>query len=129
MIPRALVVWFGLMVLAILNGIARNSLLSPRIGEQSAHVVSTISLCGLILILTWITNPWIAPGSTKAALGVGLFWFAMTLSFEFLAGHYVFKHTWDKLFADYNLLRGRVWVLVLVTTLLAPPFVERIRGE
>jgi len=116
------------MVLAILNGLARNSMLTPRIGEQSAHVVSTITLCGLILILTWVTNPWIGPGTMKTAFSVGVLWFALTVSFEFLAGHYVFKHPWEKLLAVYNLSRGRVWILVLVTTLLAPLLVERMRG-
>ncbi|HII01788.1 TPA: hypothetical protein HA351_09125 [Methanosarcinaceae archaeon] len=27
---------------------------------------------------------------------------------------------WDRLLADYNILKGRVWILVLLTTFLAP---------
>jgi hypothetical protein len=44
----------------------------------------------------------------------------MTVAFELLAGHYLFGNTWERLLADYNVLRGRIWVLVLITTFLAP---------
>ena len=30
------------------------------------------------------------------------------------------RHAWNELLADYNLLNGRLWLLVLVTTLVAP---------
>jgi hypothetical protein len=29
-------------------------------------------------------------------------------------------HPWQKLFADYNLLNGRIWVLVLINNIAAP---------
>lgn len=53
----------------------------------------------------------------------------MTVVFEFGAGHYIFGHSWEKLFADYNFVRGRIWALVLVTTFFAPILVERLRGR
>ena len=37
---------------------------------------------------------------------VGIAWVALTVAFEFLAGHYVFGNSWEKLLADYNVLRG-----------------------
>jgi hypothetical protein len=59
------------------------------------------------------------PGSAEL-LGVGLLWLVLTVAFEFLLGHYVSGATWETQLADYNLLRGRLWPLVLLTTLLAP---------
>jgi hypothetical protein len=47
-------------------------------------------------------------------------WLLLTVAFEFLAGHYLFGHAWDRLLADYNLAGGRIWVLVLATTMFAP---------
>jgi hypothetical protein len=35
---------------------------------------------------------------------------------------------WAELFADYNVLRGRVWLFVLVTTALAPFVAGRAHG-
>ncbi|MEQ1759383.1 MAG: hypothetical protein ABL986_13765 [Vicinamibacterales bacterium] len=62
-------------------------------------------------------------------LAVGL-WFvlllvAMTMTFEFLGGHYLFKQPWERLLADYNLSAGRIWVVVLIATLLAPLLTRR----
>jgi hypothetical protein len=51
---------------------------------------------------------------------IGAVWLALTLAFEFLAGHYLFGSSWERLLADYDLLRGRVWILVLLATLFAP---------
>jgi len=42
------------------------------------------------------------------------------VAFEFLFGHYVMGHPWSRLVQDFNLLAGRVWALVLLTTLFAP---------
>jgi hypothetical protein len=44
----------------------------------------------------------------------------LTVGFEFLAGHYLFGNPWRRLLEDYNVVRGRVWMLVLLTTALAP---------
>jgi len=53
-----------------------------------------------------------------------LVWVFFTVGFEFLAGHYVFEKAWETLLADYNLAQGRVWILVLVTCLLAPTIMD-----
>ena len=44
----------------------------------------------------------------------------LTVSFEFGFGRLVMKHSWERLLHDYNILEGRVWILVLLWTLLAP---------
>ena len=44
----------------------------------------------------------------------------MTLTFEFVAGHYLFRTAWSTLLADHNLLAGRLWILVLIATTIAP---------
>lgn len=51
---------------------------------------------------------------------VGTVWVALTVAFEFLAGHYVFGNSWERLLADYNMVRGRLWILVLLANLFAP---------
>jgi hypothetical protein len=42
------------------------------------------------------------------------------LAFEFLAGHFLFGHSWDRLLADYDILHGRIWPVALVVTFIAP---------
>jgi hypothetical protein len=127
MTVRALIVWFLILVLAILNGANRQGLLIPWLGEQVGHVISTVLLSLFVLVASWFLIPWVRPGSARDAWFIGVFWVLLTLGFEFLAGHYLFRSSWEKLFADYNLAAGRIWILVLLTTLLAPVVVLTVR--
>ena len=47
-------------------------------------------------------------------------WLVLTVAFEFLGGHYLFGQSWERLFADYDVRSGRIWLLVLATTAAAP---------
>jgi hypothetical protein len=125
---RAVVVWCGLLLLAILNGGLRDIVLSPRLGDVGGRALSTLLLSGLILLITWLTIRWMRPEAFGEALGIGILWLALTLSFEFLVGHYGFGKSWSDLLADYDLRRGRIWVLVLVVTLVAPLWSAHARG-
>ena len=128
MILRALAVWLLLLILAVLNGGLRDTQLSPRLGDTVGRGISTLLLCGLIVLATWLTIGWIRPGGSREALVVGALWVALTLAFEFGVGHYGFGKPWPELLADYDLSRGRIWIAVLVVTLLAPWWTARSRG-
>ena len=129
MIIRASIIWLGLLVLAIGNGTVREFLISPRTGPEIGHVVSTILLSALICVVAWFTVSWIAPGTRHRALLVGSWWVVLTLAFELLAGHYLFGNSWSKLLADYNIARGRIWILVPIVTLLAPVWAQGLRSK
>ncbi len=128
MILRALAVWFLLLILAVLNGGVRDTWLSPRLGDAAARALSSLLLSALILLATWVTIGWVRPATSADALKVGGFWLALTLAFEFIAGHYGFGKPWAELLADYDLRRGRIWVMVLIVTMFAPWWVMRARG-
>lgn len=126
---RAFLAWLAILVLAIVNGALRQALLIPRLGERAGHVASTLLFSVLVLGAAWILVPWIRPGSARDAWLIGAFWVVLTLGFEFLAGHYLFGNTWEKLLADYDVAAGRIWVLVLITTLLAPALAFGLRSR
>lgn len=123
MLTRAGAIWFGIMVMAILNGALRDVLLSPRLGDLLGRAISGLTLSAVIVLVTWMSLPWIRPASISDAWRIGLMWLAMTLTFELGAGHYLFRTSWVALLADYNLLAGRLWILVLITTMTAPALV------
>jgi hypothetical protein len=127
MLLRATLVWLVLVVLALLNGTFRHRFVAPRLGETAGHVMSTLLLSSLILITAWLTTPWIRPVTDRAAWAAGALWLLPTIAFEFVAGHYLFGSSWQRLLADYNPLRGRVWPLVLLTTLIAPVLAFHLR--
>jgi hypothetical protein len=128
MILRALAVWLLLVMLAIANGTFRRAVLIPRVGEHAGHIISTILLSILILVTAWLTIGWIHPATRYAAALVGFVWLGLTVLFEFGAGHFLFHQPWERLMADYDLTKGRIWVLVLLVTVKAPALAAMARG-
>jgi hypothetical protein len=128
MIWRALGIWIVILLLANMNGALRELWLIPQLGAAPGRALSTVLLSGLVFLLTWLTISWIHPSTKGEALGIGAFWLVLTLAFEFLAGHYVFRKPWADLLVDYDVTRGRIWVLVLVVVLLAPLWTARLNG-
>ena len=128
MIMRAFAVWVLILLLAVVNGGIRETFISPRTGDAAGHAISTVTLCAAIFGLCWVTIGWIRLSTTRDAWTIGALWLTLTLAFEFLAGHYVFRTSWRQLLADYNVFRGRIWVLVLITTAAAPWLAAQSRG-
>ena len=124
---RASLVWLAILVFAILNGAFRQALLIPKLGEEPGHIISTLLLSAIVFLVTSFTLVWIHPLSIGDAWFVGITWTGLTLAFEFLAGHYLFGNSWKQLLADYNVARGRIWVLVPIVTLVSPVLVYRLR--
>jgi hypothetical protein len=127
-ISRSVAVWVLLLVVASVNGFAREALLIPRVGDVAGRAISTLALSALILLLAWLTVGWIHPRTPPDAWRIGAVWTALTLAFEFLAGHYLFGNPWARLLEDYNILGGRIWILVLITTAIAPWVCAYARG-
>lgn len=125
---KALLFWFLLMVLAIANGTVRVKFIIPYTGLTAGLVISTLMLCGLILLATWAGIRWLGPATALQAWAIGLFWLGLTLGFEFGAGHFLFKKPWGELLLDYDLTQGRIWVLVPIVTAVAPWWMAKLRG-
>jgi hypothetical protein len=110
-----------LVILAIINGIIRNSFYSRQLGELLAHQVSTIVFCVTIIAFSYLFFKYSGvTGTKKDYLHIGLMWLFLTVAFEFLFGHFIAGHTWNHLLADYNVFKGRIWILVLIVTATAP---------
>jgi hypothetical protein len=126
MVLRALVIWLLLLVVAVCNGAFREFVLVPRLGPGVAHVVSTLILCACIGTVVYFVIPWILPRSAGDAVSIGAGWLLLTLAFEFGFGR-LRGRSWVDLLADYDVLHGRIWLLVLIVTLLAPLIMARER--
>jgi len=118
----ALAVWLLLLVVAFSLGAVRELLIAPAIGEPLAHVVGTLAFVAVMPSSTAVFVRRIGPRCSLTDLWlVGLLWLALTVAFEFLFFHFVARKPWEVLLADYNLLAGRIWLLVPLTELLGPP--------
>ena len=119
--------WFPMVAIAIANGVVREAWYGKYLSELAAHQISTLIAVILFGVYIWFIVRFWRPASAEAAIGIGLLWLAMTIAFEFVFGHYVAGHSWERLLHDYNLLAGRVWLLVLVWVAVAPYLFFRVR--
>lgn len=116
-----------MIILAIANGLFREKVLTRGLKELQAHQMSTISMILLIGVYVWVLFRIWPPESSRQVLFMGLLWLVLTVSFEFLFGHYGLGHPWGKLLHDYNLLEGRVWILVLVWIAMVPYVIHQLQ--
>jgi len=117
---KALGIWLVLAISAIIVALFRNGVLLPSLGEQSAHQIGTLIFLILQFLIIYFFIKKIKLKEIRTILSIGIFWLTLTIIFEFLFGHYIIGHPWEKLFADYNILNGRLWVLVLINNVIAP---------
>lgn len=117
---KAFGVWLLLLLGAFANGALREMLIAPRLGEQVGHIISVVVFSGAILAITYLFVRALGPLPSSTLVHIGLFWLILSLLFEFAFFHYVMHEPWSKLWADYNILRGRLLMVVWLTTLLAP---------
>jgi len=117
---KSLGVWIILAVSAIVVAIFRIRVLLPPFGEQTAHQLGTFLYIIVQFLIIYLLMRKMKIRDVKTLFGIGILWFFITVIFEFVFGHYVMGHSWQKLFADYNLFNGRLWILVLINNLTAP---------
>ncbi len=116
-----------MLLVSIANGVLRDLTYGAYFSELHAHQLSTLigmALLGVVIYLYMRRWP---PASSRQALGIGTFWMALTVAFEFIFFHFVAKHSWAELLANYDLASGRIWVLLLAWIALAPYIVHRLR--
>ena len=120
--------WLVFVVIAIINAAVRNKVYKPVVGDLVAHQISTVIFVSLIFVVTYLILRVSGLQLTDlSALVMGSIWLVSTILFEFAAGHYAFKNSWEKLLADYNIFKGRIWSLVLLATFLAPYITNQLR--
>jgi hypothetical protein len=128
MVVRHILAWFMLLIVAVLNGIVRQTFFLDRLGELHAHQLSTLTGIVLFGIVIWILHR-VWPLATPAqAWLVGCVWLVLTLAFELLFFHYVGGKSWELLLRDDNVAEGRLWPLLLIWVMVAPYLMHRIVG-
>ena len=118
---RAVGVWFVFLLIAFGVGAVREGVMRPRMGEPKAHVLGTLIAVSLMMLVIYafIRRVHGSCSMTDLIL-IGVLWLIMTVAFEFGFFHFVMGRSWEALLTDYNVRRGRIWVLVLATVLLGP---------
>lgn len=115
-----------MLAIAIANGALRDLGYKRWTGDLLAHQISTGILILLFAIYIWFCMKWFPPANGIQAVWIGLLWVLMTLVFEFGFGRWR-GESWEKLLADYNLVKGHLWVLIPIWIGLAPYLFFRLR--
>lgn len=127
-IVKAIGIWCILVVCAILNGLFREKILNPFLGQDIALPLSGIILSLLILAVTWLFIPFFGTRKPVDYWLIGVLWLGITLAFEFLFGHYVIGKSWQEILQVLNLFKGNLFLLTLLASTVAPWFMAKIRG-
>lgn len=128
LLGSVIIMWLMFSLIAVLNGGFRNSVLTPQLGEAASHVLSTVLLCMVIFAGSWYLTVAQHVEVRSLLLQIGVMWLVGTVVFEFVFGYYIIGRPWEHLLADYDLLRGRVWVFVLLTELFGPLVASRLQA-
>lgn len=117
---RFVLVWLVMLSVSIVNGALRDltyGKLLPALLANQISCVSGIVLLGVVIYLYVRRRPFV---SARQAWLVGLFWLVLTVAFEFLFFHYVAGHSWETLLANYDVMSGHLWPLILLWVSVAP---------
>ena len=124
-LAKAMLIWLGIVPLAILNGILREALLGSLLGN-AALPLSGVLLCGLILLWSLWRIPRLGVQPDRVYRQIGLLWLAATLLFETGMG-LADGSSLTELLAAYDLRTGNLWLLVVLTTGCAPWIAAHLR--
>jgi ABC-type uncharacterized transport system permease subunit len=125
---RYILFWLPMPVLGILNGSLRELFLKSYFEEHIAQRASVFTLIVLIFIYGLVIRKKVNLISLSDAIICSISWLLLTICFEFGFGHFVFDIPYEKLLADYNILEGRLWPLVLFFTGLMPFILRRLNN-
>ncbi len=117
---RSLAIWLLIICAEIVHGILRAVLLVPMVGEFRSNQIGVFTGSAMILVIAYLTIGWIGAKRPKELLLVGLIWLMLTVAFEVLFGRFVVGLTWERIAADYNLLKGGLMPLGLLVLFFSP---------
>ena len=113
--------WGLMVVVAILNAVLREGVVTPNLGDTAGRAMGVIILVVAVFVVSYLflskTSVDYSGGDLWA---MGAIWLVLTIAFEFGFGHFVMGHTWDFLLEDYDLFKGRIWVIVLIADAVGP---------
>ncbi len=123
---KAMLIWFAMAVTAIVNGLVREAVLIPELGEGVARPLSALILLSAVLVLAWVHHSWSRGVDFRQAWMIGLLWVTLTLLFETGLG-LMQGMTAAEMLATYHPLAPTLWLYVVLGILVVPVIVRCLR--
>lgn len=119
--------WLGILALAVANGVLREAVLIPWLGQAPGLVISGVLLSLLIVCVAYFALPWLAVRRVGHLVVIGAGWLILTLIFEFSFG-FLRGESLSMLLEAYSFKGGNIWPLVLLVVACAPYLAAKLRG-
>lgn len=127
-IKSLFIFWLPMVVLGMANGFFRGLILNNIFDETSARQLSSITLIILLIVYVYFIYPLLKIRSAKQALVAGILWAFLTFIFETLLGYFVSGLSIVQMMSEYNIFKGKLWVLVLFTLSVLPVIFYWVKG-
>lgn len=124
---KASMIWLIIALLAVVNGIFRETVLVSVVGQNIALPVSGMLLSVIVFIVTYLSFPLFGKHNNTAYFLIGLQWVFMTLIFEVFFGHYMMEKSWSEILQVFNIMKGNLFSIVLIVSLFSPLLVAKIK--
>jgi hypothetical protein len=123
-VRRHLLAWTAMPFMGAANGVIRDLTYGRRMSRTQAHslAVFPLALC-ISLYAGALARRWPLP-DRRSAVGVGAAWLALTLIFETTLGAAQGRSR-REILAQYDVLAGNLWPLVLAVVAAAPAIAHR----
>jgi len=128
-VARALVVWILLALLETLHGNVRVRVLNRLVGDRRARQIGVFTGSAIVFAIAWALVPWIGAVGRAQLLGVGALWLALMLGFDVAFGRWVFKASWQRIGAEFDIRRGGLLGLGMLFVVFAPLLAAALRGR
>lgn len=103
-----------------LHGIARTTLVIPRIGKERAIKLSALTGTLLAFAICWMQVPGINLPSVGAHLLLGLLLAGFMAGFDIAVGRWLMRKSWSKIWPDFNPRTGNFLLYGLLALCFIP---------
>lgn len=124
---RAFLAWLSIAAAESIHGILRRIFVLPLLGDLRAHQVGVLVGCIIIFVIAWTTIRWVGAKTLSEQLKVGAFWMVLMAIFEVSLG-LAFGYSQERIFADYNVVEGRLMIFGMMFMLFAPALAAKVRA-
>ncbi len=125
---KGLGIWFVMIVAAVINGVFREKVLVPLTGVRVALPVSGILLALLVFLIALGSISFVGKRESYTYYIIGVLWVVLTISFEFLFGHFVAGKSWSAITRVFNLTEGNLFIVVLFILAISPRVSAKLKG-
>lgn len=116
-----------MVLVAILNGSLRESILNPMFSTEIALPISGLLLSVMIFLVTYLFIGWFNTKDPKTFIQIGGFWSLLTIGFEYGFGYFVLHHSLNEIHQVFNVFQGNLFSLALLTSILSPWLAAKLK--